>query len=142
LTYSGYLTHISGHPSATSRTQNSESTPAKDRCSTAGPCNLRVNGRFPREPGFASFPQSSSSNSSGTDPLVSCSQAGCPSYHPTNSVKALKETQSTDHNQRPGLILSTFTTGLIRKWLVSGLGLGLQLGLVLGLMSPVNMKCE
>jgi len=25
--------------------------------------------------------------------------ARCPSCHPTNSVKALKETQSTDHNQ-------------------------------------------
>ena len=39
LTYSGWLTHISGHPSATSRAQDSESTPAKDRCSTAGPRN-------------------------------------------------------------------------------------------------------
>jgi len=36
LTYSGWLTHISGHPSATSRAQDSESTPTKDRCSTAG----------------------------------------------------------------------------------------------------------
>jgi len=36
LTYSGWLTHISGHPSATSRAQDSESTSAKDRCSTAG----------------------------------------------------------------------------------------------------------
>jgi len=39
LTYSGWLTHISGHPSATSRAQDSERTPAKDRCSTAGPHN-------------------------------------------------------------------------------------------------------
>jgi len=31
--------------------------------------------------------------------------AGCPSRHPTNSVKALKETQSSDPNQWPGLIL-------------------------------------
>jgi len=36
LTYSGWLTHISGHPSATSRVQDSESTSAKDQCSTAG----------------------------------------------------------------------------------------------------------
>jgi len=36
LTYSGWLTHISGHPSATSRAQDSESTSAKDQCSTAG----------------------------------------------------------------------------------------------------------
>jgi len=37
LTYSGWLTHISGPPSAASRAQDSERTPAKDRCSTAGP---------------------------------------------------------------------------------------------------------
>ena len=36
LTYSRWLTHISGHPSAASRAQDSESTSAKDRCSTAG----------------------------------------------------------------------------------------------------------
>ena len=40
LTYSGWLTHISGHPSATSRAQDSESTSAKDQCSTAGPRKL------------------------------------------------------------------------------------------------------
>ena len=39
LTYSGWLTHISGHPSATSRAHDSESTSAKDQCSTAGPRN-------------------------------------------------------------------------------------------------------
>jgi len=32
-------THISGHPSATGRAQDSESSPAKDQCSTAGPRN-------------------------------------------------------------------------------------------------------
>ena len=37
LTYSWWLTHISGHPSATGRAQDSESTPAKDRRYTAGP---------------------------------------------------------------------------------------------------------
>ena len=37
LTYSGWFTHINGHPSATGREQESESTPAKDRCSIAGP---------------------------------------------------------------------------------------------------------
>ena len=37
LTYSGWLTHIRGHPSATSRAQDSESTSAKDQCYTAGP---------------------------------------------------------------------------------------------------------
>ena len=39
LTYSGWLTHISGHTSATSLAQDSESTSAKDQCSTAGPRN-------------------------------------------------------------------------------------------------------
>jgi len=39
LTYSGWFTHIGGHPSATSRAQDSESTPAKDRRYTAGPRN-------------------------------------------------------------------------------------------------------
>ena len=39
LAYSGWFTHISGHPSATSRAQDSERTPAKDRYYTAGPRN-------------------------------------------------------------------------------------------------------
>ena len=39
LTYSGRFTHISGHPSATGRAQYRESSPAKDRRSTAVPCN-------------------------------------------------------------------------------------------------------
>ena len=43
LTYSRWLTHISGHPSATSWVQDSESTSAKEQCSTAGPRNQRIN---------------------------------------------------------------------------------------------------
>jgi len=39
LTYSGWFTHISGHPSATDRAQDSENTPAKHRRYTAGPRN-------------------------------------------------------------------------------------------------------
>jgi len=39
--------------------------------------------------------------------------AGCPSCHPTISVKALKGIQSTDRNQWPDLIVSTSTTGLL-----------------------------
>jgi len=39
LTYSGRFTHISGHPSATGRAQFRESSPAKDRRSTAVPRN-------------------------------------------------------------------------------------------------------
>jgi len=42
LTYSGQLTHISGHPSATGRAQDRESSPAKDRCSTTVPRNQPV----------------------------------------------------------------------------------------------------
>ena len=37
LTYSGWLTHISGHPSATGRAQDRESSPARDRRSTTVP---------------------------------------------------------------------------------------------------------
>ena len=44
LTYRGWLTHISGHPSATSRGQESESTSSKDQCSTAGPLHRRAVG--------------------------------------------------------------------------------------------------
>jgi len=46
LTYSGWFTHISGHPSATGRAQDSESTPAKDRFPTAGPRNQPTGRRY------------------------------------------------------------------------------------------------
>jgi len=49
LTYSGWFTHISDHPSATGRVQDIESTPAKGRRSTAGPRNhshIDVAGEF------------------------------------------------------------------------------------------------
>jgi len=39
LACSGWFAHISDHPSATGRAQDSESTPAKDRCYTVGPRN-------------------------------------------------------------------------------------------------------
>ena len=39
LTYSGWYTRTSGHPSATGRAQDSESSLAKDRRYTAGPRN-------------------------------------------------------------------------------------------------------
>jgi len=39
LTYSGRFTHISGHPSAAGRAQDSESSPVKDRRSTTVPRN-------------------------------------------------------------------------------------------------------
>ena len=42
-------------------------------------------------------------------------QAGWPSCHPTNSVRALKETQSVDCSHWPGLILSSYTTRLLKE---------------------------
>jgi len=39
LTYSGRFTYISGHPSAVSRAQDSESSPVKDQRSAAEPRN-------------------------------------------------------------------------------------------------------
>jgi len=42
LTYSGPFTHISGHPSAASRAQDSESSPAEDQHSTTVPRNYHV----------------------------------------------------------------------------------------------------
>jgi len=43
LTYSGWFTHISYHPSATGRARDSESTPAKERPCTAGPLDHATN---------------------------------------------------------------------------------------------------
>ena len=40
LTYSGLFTHISGHPSAAGRAQDSESSPVRDRRSTTGALSL------------------------------------------------------------------------------------------------------
>ena len=40
-------------------------------------------------------------------------QTACPSCQPTISVKALKEIQSTDPNQWPGLVLSVSTNRLL-----------------------------
>jgi len=45
LTCSGWFTHVSGHPSATGRAHDIESTPAKDRRSTSGPRNRWATGR-------------------------------------------------------------------------------------------------
>jgi len=50
LTYSGRFTHISGHPPAGGRAQDSESSPVKDQRSTAEPQNQPSMGqiRVPR----------------------------------------------------------------------------------------------
>jgi len=42
-------------------------------------------------------------------------QAGCPFCHPTDSVEALKETQDTDLNQWPDLILFLSVAGPLRE---------------------------
>jgi len=42
LTYSGRFTHISGHPSAAGRAQDSKSSPVRDRRSTTVPRNQPV----------------------------------------------------------------------------------------------------
>jgi len=39
LTYSGWFTNISGHPSAGGRAQDRESSAVKHQCSTNAPCN-------------------------------------------------------------------------------------------------------
>ena len=46
LTYSGWLTHNSGHPSAAGRAQNRESSPAKDRRSTTMPRGTNFNSKL------------------------------------------------------------------------------------------------
>jgi len=46
LTYSGRFTHISGHPSAVGRAQDSETSPVKDRRSTAAPRNQPIVGNW------------------------------------------------------------------------------------------------
>jgi len=65
------------------------------------------NGSIPHLFSSSTFSETESLRISGTGFL----SAACPSCHPTNSVKALKKTQSTDPSQWPGLILSSSTTG-------------------------------
>jgi len=56
--------------------------------------------------------QLSSSTCPGSEPLW-INSTRWHSCHRTNSVKALQETQSTDHNQRPGLSRSLSTIRLL-----------------------------
>ena len=49
----------------------------------------------------------SSCTCSGKETFGTSGTAGCPSCHPSSSVKALKETQSTDPSQWPGLFYQT-----------------------------------
>ena len=56
MTYSGRFTHISGHPLATGRARDRESTPAKDRYSTIVPRNQpQITEVWYRLQGAASF---------------------------------------------------------------------------------------
>jgi len=70
LTYSGWFTHISGHPLATGRAQDSESTPAKDRCSAAGPRNQTSRN-------FLHMLHMAVARSSSDDNAISCVHAVC-----------------------------------------------------------------
>jgi len=47
-------------------------------------------------------------------------QMRCLSYHPTNNVKALKETRSTDPNHCTSLILLTLSTTTVTTLLMDG----------------------
>jgi len=49
LIYSGWLTHISGHPSAASRAQDRESSPARDRRSTTVPRHQPIRNNHTRQ---------------------------------------------------------------------------------------------
>ena len=82
---------------------------------------LRLNGRFSGEPALASSPRTwillplvLEKNLWQCVAQVSL-RAACPSRHPTNSVKALKETLSYHPNHWPGLILSSSTSGLLLR---------------------------
>ena len=124
--YGGRFIHISGHPSATGREQDKESSLAKDWFSTTVPCNqphrlqtLVFCTYWLLNLGQLVTPRASSTTSYGIKPLgisgMSFLWAGCPSCNPTISVKALKGTQCTNPNQWPGLILSSSITGLLRE---------------------------
>ena len=59
LTYSGRFTHISGHPSAVGRAQDSQSSPVKDQRSTAAPrCALYKEKEQTSIPGISTEVQS------------------------------------------------------------------------------------
>jgi len=52
LTYSGWFTHISGHPSAAGRAQDSESSPVTDRRSTTVPRNQQTDKPLTHKPQY------------------------------------------------------------------------------------------
>jgi len=82
--------------------------------------HLNFNDCFPGTPPLASFHSVFSlhlfwKRMFGKKSGTGVTQAGCPSFHLTSSVRTLKRTQCTDNNQRPGLILSSSATGLITE---------------------------
>ena len=84
---------------------------------TEQPTNFSFHGCFPVEPGLISSPQSSSSTCSGRDKWHRISK-DCQQCHSTNTVKALKETNSTDPNHRKScsrFILSSSITTLLTE---------------------------
>jgi len=79
----------------------SEVTSVKPHCHHH---HVHFNGRFPDLPASASSPSLFFLHSPWKRTFRGkWPGAGYPSCHPTNSVKALRETQSTDHNTWPGL---------------------------------------
>ena len=83
LTYSGWLTHISGHPSAAGRAQDRESSPARDRSSTTVPCHQL----YPGSPGQKAVKRL----------CVCVAYPGCP------GKEAIKQVNSSSSFSRPAL---------------------------------------
>jgi len=75
------------------------------------PTYFYFNSRFLVQPWLASSHQSSSSSLFQKRIFWDSVPARCPSCHPTNNVKALKETHSTEIHQWPGLIFSLSAIG-------------------------------
>jgi len=68
LTYSGRFIHISGHPSATGRAQDRESSPAKDRRSTTEPRNqLKGKGKGKKGKGRGRWERAGKGNTGKVD---------------------------------------------------------------------------
>ena len=74
LTYSGWLTHISGHPSAAGRAQDMESSPVRDQHSTTVPRHQHSTGEV-----YVNMADASNTNQNSSD----CSQT---TNHPQSGV--------------------------------------------------------
>ena len=91
------VTTVAPHTQTSVILQNfihSQSNIAFTTAMSLGNYNLHFDGCFPREPGLAG-PSVVFLRLSWNRTFVDTLLVGCPSCHPTNSVKTLKETQST-----------------------------------------------